>query len=108
MDPVSLSMRSAAAAASRGAATTTTTLADRPVGEEGAGVTFSERIESALAEANTTMNDAEQKARATAEGKGDIVETVLALSKAELSLRHLVTLRNRVFDAYQEIMRLQL
>jgi flagellar hook-basal body complex protein FliE len=37
-----------------------------------------------------------------------VVETVIALSHAELTLQHLVALRNRVFEAYQEIMRLQL
>jgi flagellar hook-basal body complex protein FliE len=72
------------------------------------GPSFSQRFRDALAEANRSLQDAERSAREMAEGKIDVVETVIALSHAELSLRHVVALRNRVFEAYQEIMRLQL
>jgi flagellar hook-basal body complex protein FliE len=43
-----------------------------------------------------------------ANGQVDTVEAVLALSKADLTLRHLVALRNRVLEAFQEVMRLPL
>lgn len=72
------------------------------------GPSFSERLLDAVGEANRSLTDAERSARELAEGKADVVETVIALSHAELSLRHVVTLRDRVFAAYQEIMRLQL
>jgi flagellar hook-basal body complex protein FliE len=72
------------------------------------GPSFSQRFRDALVEANRSLQEAERSAREMAEGKTDVVETVIALSHAELSLRHVVALRNRVFEAYQEIMRLQL
>ena len=72
------------------------------------GPSFGERFRDALVEANRSLQDAERSAREMADGKTDVVETVIALSHAELSLRHVVALRNRVFEAYQEIMRLQL
>jgi len=72
------------------------------------GTSFAEHIKAAIGETNTSLNQAEDEARKVAAGKGDIVEAVLALSKADLELRHLVSLRNRLFDAYQEVIRLQL
>jgi flagellar hook-basal body complex protein FliE len=72
------------------------------------GPTFTQRFRDALVEANRSIQEAERSAKAMTEGRADVVETVIALSHAELSLRHLVALRNRVFEAYQEIMRLQL
>ena len=47
------------------------------------------------------------QARALAEGEGDTVETMLALSRAELSLQLVTQVRDRALEAYQEIMRLQ-
>jgi flagellar hook-basal body complex protein FliE len=72
------------------------------------GPSFSERFRDALVSTNRSLQQAERSAQEMAEGKTDVVETVIALSHAELSLRHVVALRNRVFEAYQEIMRLQL
>jgi len=72
------------------------------------GASFADHIKTAIEGTNTSLNQAEDEARKVAEGKGDIVEAVLAMSKADLELRHLVSLRNRLFDAYREVMRLQL
>ncbi len=72
------------------------------------GPSFTQRFRDALVETNHALQNAERSAREMAEGKTDVVETVLALSQAELSLRHVVSLRNRVLEASQEIMRLQL
>jgi|GEM_PF-2601906 len=79
-----------------------------PVGKAQTGASFADHIKSAIEDTNTSLNEAENEARKVAEGKGDIVEAVLAMSRADLELRHLVSLRNRLFDAYQQVMRLQL
>lgn len=71
-------------------------------------VPFSQHVKTALQEANAQLNAAETQARDLAQGKGDIVEAMVALAKAENSLRQVVTLRNRVMEAYQELIRLQL
>lgn len=76
--------------------------------EPGSGVQFSERKKVAFQNANRELSEAETQARQIAEGKGDIVEAMMALSKAEISLRQIATLRNRVLESYQKIMRLQL
>jgi len=76
--------------------------------DESPSVPFSQRIRAALVETDRALQQAEESARQVAEGKGDMVEAVLAISKADLQLRQLVTLRNRIFEAYQQVMRLQL
>lgn len=41
------------------------------------------------------------------EGKGDLQETMIALEKADVSFKLMMQIRNKVLDAYQEIMRMQ-
>lgn len=72
------------------------------------GTPFSERLLQALDESNRTLEEAERSSEQIAAGKGDIVETMVSLSRAEVSLRLVVALRNRLLDAYQQIMRMQL
>jgi flagellar hook-basal body complex protein FliE len=77
-----------------------------PAAASGAG--FAARMQEALAGANRELVTADQTASQMANGQVDTVEAVLALSKADLTLRHLVALRNRVLEAFQEVMRLPL
>ena len=44
---------------------------------------------------------------AVGEGKGDLQETMVALEKADVSFRLMMQIRNKVLEAYQEIMRMQ-
>ena len=58
------------------------------------------------------MNDLQQKAdqaiqQLVGEGKGDLQETMIALEKADVSFRLMMQIRNKVLEAYQEIMRMQ-
>lgn len=71
------------------------------------GSGFAELAADALRGANQAQNEAQAQAKAFAAGEGDVVETLLALSRADLSLRFVVSLRNRALEAYNEIMRLQ-
>ena len=70
-------------------------------------IPFGERVKGVLTETNRSLVEAESASAELARGEGDILETVMALSRAELSLRFLVSIRNRALEAYQEIMRLQ-
>ncbi len=76
--------------------------------EPGDGESFVDAVKGLLESANRDQSEAERQAIALAEGKGDIVDAMVALSKADLSLRFVVTLRNRAVEAYREIMNLQL
>jgi flagellar hook-basal body complex protein FliE len=64
-----------------------------------------------LAEAVTNVSDAEKAAEdiGTAFALGEPVEVhevMLAMSKADLTMRMFIELRNKVIEAYQEIMRM--
>lgn len=69
---------------------------------------FNSHLKNALGE----VNDLQQKADQTiqqlvGEGKGDLQETMIALEKADVSFRLMMQIRNKLLEAYQEIMRMQ-
>ena len=70
-------------------------------------VPFANVIRGAVEEANEALVSAEEHGAKLATGEADIVETMVALGKADLSLRFVVAMRNRALEAYNEIMRLQ-
>jgi flagellar hook-basal body complex protein FliE len=72
------------------------------------GPGFGERMATALAGANQDLVAAEHAADQFAKGEIGTLETVVAMSKADLTLRHLVTLRNRALESLQEVLRLPL
>lgn len=68
---------------------------------------FSQVVVQLLQDANADQLGAESQARELAEGRGDVLETMIAINRADLSLRLTVQLRNRALEAYQELMRIQ-
>ncbi len=78
-------------------------------GERGekASPDFAKTMAEALARIDQSQVAAEQQAKGVAAGEGNLVEAMLALSRADLSLRFAVAVRNKALEAYQEIMRLQ-
>lgn len=74
----------------------------------GAGA-FGKVIQRFIDDTNTQQLKADQSVEMLATGQTDSVhETMLALTKADLSLRVFMEVRNKVIDAYQEVMRMQL
>lgn len=51
---------------------------------------------------------AEAQALSAVNGKGDIVDVVTAVAESETALQTLVSVRDRVISAYEEIMRMQI
>ena len=49
---------------------------------------------------------ADAKALDLVNGKGDIVDVVTAISETEIAMETMVTVRDRVISAYEEIMRM--
>lgn len=68
---------------------------------------LADRATEAIREADQLQKDADREVGALAVGEGSTVETMVALSKADLSLRLVVALRNRALEAYQTLMRMQ-
>lgn len=71
--------------------------------------TFGDMLSSALGEVNTLQKVAEQKNIDLAAGRlEDISEVMIAAEKASISLQLTNQVRNKVVEAYQEIMRMQM
>ncbi len=81
-------------------------------GEHGAGAPpgamggFGDMLQSALKGVVDQGHAADQQSMAAISGHGNLLEVVSAVSKAELSLQTTIAVRDRVVQAYQDIMRM--
>jgi flagellar hook-basal body complex protein FliE len=73
-----------------------------------AGESFSSVLKSSLAEVNQLQQKADQAITALATGeKASLHDTMIAMEQADVSFRLMMQVRNKIVDAYQEIMRMQ-
>ncbi len=70
------------------------------------GASFGEALGQALASVDKLQLEADQQAEAVAMGGGNLHETALALEKADVGLRVATKVRNKLVEAYQEVMRM--
>ncbi len=77
----------------------------QPAPQGGMGEAFGQMVEKILHQTNQAQIDAEQKAEQFAKGEVGLVDTVLAVNKADTSLRLLLEVRNKALEAYREITR---
>lgn len=76
---------------------------------ENTGTSFSELLNSALGEVNETNQANEVNSLELLSGQStDIHTALIEAQKAELTLNLAVQVRNKVIDAYNEVMRMQL
>ncbi|WP_186645841.1 flagellar hook-basal body complex protein FliE [Fluviispira vulneris] len=69
---------------------------------------FLDLMEKGIKEINTGAREAEKASMDLASGRtSNIHETMLAVTKAELGFDMMVQMRNKVIEAYQEVMRMQ-
>lgn len=69
---------------------------------------FGEMLEAAVASANARAQTAQIQAEEFAAGRSeDIHGTMLALSQADIELRYVGNVRNKVVDAFYELWRMQ-
>jgi flagellar hook-basal body complex protein FliE len=78
-------------------------LQKKPSGTEG----FGTLLEGAVGKINRLDGDANRSVEALLEGKADVTEVMLASQKVDISMRLLLTVRNKVIEAYKEIMHMQ-
>jgi flagellar hook-basal body complex protein FliE len=82
--------------------------AGKPLQPSGASVPFADALKGAVAETNKLQREADGAAMNVLAGDaGSLHKAMIALEKADISFRTLLQVRNRVLDAYQEIMRIQ-
>ena len=68
---------------------------------------FGDVIKQAIKRVSDMQIQADQSAEQLLKGKTGIHETMIAGQKADISLRLLLQVRNKVIDAYREVMRMQ-
>lgn len=68
---------------------------------------FADVIKQAVKRVNDMEQEADQSVQHLVTGKAGIHETMIALQKADISLRLLLQIRNKAMDAYREVMRMQ-
>lgn len=67
---------------------------------------FGNVLQSAIADAVALGREAETRSAQAIAGTGDLTDVVTAVSKAELTLQTAMAVRDRVVQAYQEILRM--
>lgn len=70
------------------------------------GASFGEVLTQAVQDATGTMQAADAASEAAINGTGNVTEVVLAVARAELALQTTVAIRDRVVQAYQDVMRM--
>ncbi|MBU0673565.1 MAG: flagellar hook-basal body complex protein FliE [Proteobacteria bacterium] len=80
------------------------------VKNDGGGASgFGEILDQAVSGVNQQIKEADQLATGLVDGEhAKIHETMIALEKANISLRLMTKVQSKVVSAYQEIMRMQL
>ena len=81
----------------------------KPAAEvQNGGTAFSTVLKDAIADINKLQVNADEKIAEVELGNtANIHEAVVALEKADISFRAMMQVRNKIMDAYQEIMRIQ-
>ncbi len=75
----------------------------------GEAQSFSSYLKGALDEINSLQHEADTASRAMVTGDiSDIHQAVIASEKATLAMQLAIEVRNKVIEAYQEIMRMQI
>ena len=76
-------------------------------GKQKDSVDFAKALKGAINKVNRLDREADRSIVDLLQGKADIHETMVALQKADISMRLVLAIRNKVLEAYREIMRMQ-
>jgi flagellar hook-basal body complex protein FliE len=69
---------------------------------------FKDMLAESIGKVNDLMNESDQAMQDLSAGRSaDIHHTLIALQKADISFRMVLEVRNKVMNAYQEVMRMQ-
>jgi flagellar hook-basal body complex protein FliE len=77
-------------------------------GSDSKGPGFGEILKDAISTANELQKQSDQEIQKLMTGESqDVHTTVMAMQKADLSFQMMMQVRNKIVQAYQEIMRMQ-
>jgi flagellar hook-basal body complex protein FliE len=78
------------------------------VGESAPSGTFFDALQRSMEDVNADQVQADSAIKDLIAGKSkNIHETMLAIQKADLSLKTMMQVRNKILEAYKEVMRMQ-
>ena len=79
-----------------------------PRAGSGQGSGFGEMLNAAVSQLDQTTRTADQRTQAMATGRADLIDVVTAVAETEVAVETLVSVRDKVVQAYEEIMRMQI
>jgi flagellar hook-basal body complex protein FliE len=74
--------------------------------EPAAGPSFGALLKNAVGALNEASRNSDAQAQAMAAGKANLVDVVTAVAETEVAIDTLVSVRDRVIHAYEEIMKM--
>jgi flagellar hook-basal body complex protein FliE len=77
-----------------------------PGAAAGSGTRFTQALTRLLDSTEDSAAEANRKVGAMLDGTGDVHEAMIALQRAEMTLQLTVQVRNKLLQAYQDIMRM--
>jgi flagellar hook-basal body complex protein FliE len=76
--------------------------------EAGQGTSFADTLKKSIAEVNQLQKKSDTAMQNLATGRTDnVAEVMIAAEKADIALRVMVQVRNKIIDAYNEVMKMQ-
>lgn len=76
--------------------------------EKNDGKSFADTLNEAISNVNDLQLQSDRKVQELATGKtDDVAGVMITAEKADIALRAMVQVRNKIIDAYQEIMKMQ-
>jgi len=78
----------------------------RAAGEGSSSPSFAAMLKDAVNSINQTSRAADMQSQAMAAGKANIVDVVTAVAETEVAIDALVSVRDKVISAYEEIMKM--
>lgn len=74
-------------------------------GTKSDGVSFGDMLKNSLEGAIETQHKGEQTSAAAVQGKADMIDVLQAVTEAETTLNTVLSIRDRMVQAYQEVLR---
>jgi flagellar hook-basal body complex protein FliE len=78
----------------------------KSAGDVSGGPSFGQLVKDAMGALNQASRNSETQAQAMAAGKANMVDVVTAVSETEVAIDTLVSVRDKVIAAYEEIMKM--
>lgn len=78
----------------------------KPKAEPGSEADFSNTLASLMGSVETSSGDANRAVSSMLQGTGDVHDAMIALQRAEMTLELTVQVRNKLVQAYQDLMRM--